>query len=1069
MKQEKAKAALPGRLADQDYDAFISYSHGDADNAAAAAVQRMLEEFRLPKAFGKKEPGGQKHPFQRVFLDRGEMSSCADFQKELEEVLMKTPWLIVICSPRSAGSVWVSWEIETFLKHHQRSHILGIMIEGGPDSAFPAQLRRQEGAHGEALAADARGRTAAQVRRRLRRDALLQIAAPMLHTTYDALKQRHRLYRLQRMAAAGLGVLCCAVAFSVYAVTQNLRLQRQYDATRAGQSRLLALDAQERLQANDAAGAIRLALQGLPGDGETGPAVPEAEYVLSRALQVYTTENQLSDEAFSTRVFVRDNQYSGGFFGADGILFARDMQNIYLWDAGTGELNKKIPVNSVGRQKLSADFMVQDARQLIYTDGLDAVCYDYGSGAEVWRVTGADGFTNCCALYLPARDQVTVIWYSSLHGTLAISLLNRADGRVICQDKVELGEQKLNDSVLEVSEGEGLIAFFVDPPYDQPQDSGVLVYDLDERQARIIPLQDGTGRTLLFIGDQALAVGMWEKNESWLEGEDYPGRPWIYKIQSMARLVCGRVDLETGQWAWQKTFSSGTCDAMRVLARTVGEKPCVLFWMGNQYRRLDARDGSVLEEMDMESPLRALFATKGGVSVLTENGRMYRMKYDYPLWTNASYCGSGVFEAAFDGADTVYVSYTEDGWIGQPEIYRYQEKTGDPNFVQVYALEEGEVVRSSYVGEGVCASILKGREKTVVVYRWQGETRQVDFPPDWEDYMELSEISGSCLLEGRPALLILGEDPESYQVCAAAVTLEDGAVHRLELQLMDPWMFSGRSLLEDGTLYCVDAVAENRSAQAVWAWTPGTPVPEQAVLLPEKNAAGEKMYFSQMTPSPDGAHWLVSGVKWLLDSQQEEDPPVLCLLERQQGQLKLEKLVELPAEAGEILGWAWNQESTRFAFCTSSQLYWYDREGRLLGSIELEESRDVPAGLSFSPDGESLLVLYEEGVLERYLLTGQRTNRLDLQTEQDSRSVWQYADDETLILTSSLGSAVLDITEDLFGMRQWVEDSRGWDKEQDQFYVDSLAADNLGVFARYSTEDLIRLGWEQMGWQNPEA
>lgn len=38
----------------------------------------------------------------------------------------------------------------------------------------------------------------------------------------------------------------------------------------------------------------------------------------------------------------------------------------------------------------------------------------------------------------------------------------------------------------------------------------------------------------------------------------------------------------------------------------------------------------------------------------------------------------------------------------------------------------------------------------------------------------------------------------------------------------------------------------------------------------------------------------------------------------------------------------------------------------------------------------------------------------------------------------------------------------GWIQEEDQFYVGSLMDHNIGLFPRYTTEELIRLGEERI-------
>lgn len=117
------------------YDAFVCYKHGAIDSTAAVTLQRALENYRAPRDIGR----GRK-PFRRVFVDEGELSSCADFGCQIRQALKNSGWLIVICSPQTPASPWVKKEIDTFLEYHDRSRILAVLTAGEPEDSYPSQL-----------------------------------------------------------------------------------------------------------------------------------------------------------------------------------------------------------------------------------------------------------------------------------------------------------------------------------------------------------------------------------------------------------------------------------------------------------------------------------------------------------------------------------------------------------------------------------------------------------------------------------------------------------------------------------------------------------------------------------------------------------------------------------------------------------------------------------------------------------------------------------------------------------------------------------------------------------------
>ena len=140
------------------YAAFISYSH--SDEKLAAWLHRALEAYRVPGPLvGKHGPLPKR--LGRCFRDRAELSAADDLAREIREALEQSDALIVLCSPRSAGSQYVEEEIRYFKSLGRGARILAAIADGEPhavgksingralteaDECFPRSLLRRVGA-----------------------------------------------------------------------------------------------------------------------------------------------------------------------------------------------------------------------------------------------------------------------------------------------------------------------------------------------------------------------------------------------------------------------------------------------------------------------------------------------------------------------------------------------------------------------------------------------------------------------------------------------------------------------------------------------------------------------------------------------------------------------------------------------------------------------------------------------------------------------------------------------------------------------------------------------------------
>ena len=123
-------------------------------------------------------------------------------------------------------------EIDTFIRLGKADHILTVLVEGEPEESFPPQLRFRvedgQTVEKEPLAADVRAASLSASLKKLKQEKL-RILAPMLGLNYDALKQRAKVRRQRVILGISAAALALVSAFSVYAVIQNKRIEKERD------------------------------------------------------------------------------------------------------------------------------------------------------------------------------------------------------------------------------------------------------------------------------------------------------------------------------------------------------------------------------------------------------------------------------------------------------------------------------------------------------------------------------------------------------------------------------------------------------------------------------------------------------------------------------------------------------------------------------------------------------------------------------------------------------------------------------------------------------------------------
>ena len=409
------------------YDAFISYRHTMPDKAVAERLHRLLETYKIPKSIvrssGKKRIG-------RVFRDQDELPTSSNLADNITSALESSEYLIVICSPRTPQSQWVLKEIETFKKIRGQDKILALLIEGEPDGSFPEQLRfinktqiMEDGSNIESteevepLAADIRAASEKDMFKKLKTESL-RLLSPMLHCSYDDLKQRHKERLIKTVLTASISLSAFFLAFGSFSTYQaflinqksqeiskkseeinqksieinqkNIEITAQIKETQIGQSRYLADISNRYFEDGDRYRAILAAQAALPKDmaNPDRPYVHEAEYALSKALSVYEADYYFDGDI----VLDHDMAVSYLDISPDGKTLLTNCKNgyIYFWNIEDGKPIGKVFTNE--GVPLDDDILFIDNNTIIAVASSESnydsyiACVDI-YGDPIWQVT----------------------------------------------------------------------------------------------------------------------------------------------------------------------------------------------------------------------------------------------------------------------------------------------------------------------------------------------------------------------------------------------------------------------------------------------------------------------------------------------------------------------------------------------------------------------------------------------------------------------------------------------------------------------------------------------------------
>ena len=1091
------------------YDAFVCYKHGPVDSQAAITLQRQLERFRAGKGVAKK-----RKPFSRVFVDEGELSSCADFGLQIREALKNSGWLIVVCSPETPMSPWVQSEIDTFLEYHDRSRVLAVLTDGDESISFPERLKAS-GEGGEILAADARGKGLKSVLKKLRGDALLKLAAPMLGTTFDTLKQRQKIYTLQKVAAATAAALILALAFAVYAVDranvirgqaaqieaardeavkraeqiasqaaqieeQAVQIEQEYQNALINESMFLVQQAENRLSDNDPLGAMELLLQALPSEKQSRPIVPKADYLLGKALGIYRTPTAAENTVTVTGILPSD--YAEMCLNESGsCLFTWSSHQICCWDVQSLTLLwEKTPEHSI----ISDLYLFSDSCIAYETYG-GIAGIDAESGEDRWFINDE----NIVACFRADGDDVLTVlsgeqdsFYESggqpdTETEFTIRMLDGITGDPVRENRFRIAGDQYLTRIWSSLDGKWAAICtdrFGVRSLDNNPDS-LYVVDLETGTCELVCEPETSIVVVSFLADGSMAV----MKDS--------GRTEEIKLSSLApkiyvtpsHLVLERYAVSDGSLLWRQELfdhmTGGIC-AIREVPYHSGtqEGSGVMFVCNDRCILLDRDTGAMIRNYALPDAIVQFECENNRIVTVNGNGTFTIADYAADRTVNIPSFSKGVSDCCRNGA-TLFVRHNLH-FSYDYTIRKYELNQSDSTYRQRALVEGNQWVFRFPVHAPDGDGVLLGFEDQIcfVDYR-TGESFEHRLAAE-QDRFEPKLIGlsqdGSSVIWRQGGYM---DDPHHWIDNSAyyATKLRSGEVRKLE-QPPKPaeYIIVYEPVFIDGKLFFVAQLSEENMI-VVYTWDLETG------KLTELYRTEEKV----------DADWFGMETCEALSVRPEKQQLYFATSTYEDGGQRLNRLIHVDLDTGKgieicpeflpeidpavVYPWLdhhhmWTESGTYAVFGYLDTIYVTDMSGRLVSSIPLE----VPTETVRFTENESALLVFslEDGLLRKYRLEdGQLIDSLNLaeyltkaNINAASSLLWEYLDDRTMIFGDNLEAVLLDTSGGKLSVTARLDGFLDYDAQTNRFIIGGTAfsgssAFSVGTCNRYTLEDLIRM------------
>ena len=1057
------------------YDAFVCYKHGSVDSAAALALQRALENYRAPKGVSQK-----RKPFGRVFLDEGELSSCADLGQQIREALKNSGWLIVICSPDTPSSPWVQEEIDTFLEYHDRSRILAVLTGGDIATSFPPQLRAGADGKGEVFAPHALCSTPQEAARKIKGDTLLKIIAPMLGTTYDTLKQRHRIYQLQRATAITAIFLLAAVGFAAYAVNranvianQAVRIEQEYENALINESRFLTEQAQKRLEEDDPLGAVELALAALPSEKQDRPVLTEAERILGKALGIYTTPSSVLDTV--TPVGKIETAYSA--FCLDDTkkyLLAWDgnrvKPGIQVWDTESLCLVQELMMDEL----VAPTFLGTHDGTVFVKSSTDITCIDFLSGKELW-MWEAEKIRYASI----SEDQKTLVALTLDESEAAkISILSAEDGTCTKVHSFPAPEQQyLNFAIVSPEQKWAIVGTLKeDSMYDLVPYSYLHLMNLETGDFTPLLEDVCTIQAVRFLDDRLYVM----RNRGYTFTTS-PGKTTFEYITPVTQYL-EDYQPESGEllWSSERVFYPKTTGIQRIEevpyddSTATGEG--ILFTYSNRCVLVDKQTGKTVREYELPDAVMDIRYTENGFEAINANGWYSRVDYGIDNYgdtvVNLQYWNNQISAACRDG-ETFFV---QSNPVFQKEftIRKYQRDKWDEAYELLWKSE-----KSSWQLYDKCAtpegtSVLLARDQQVCLIDGNGKAILRDIPEEIS-FSAYSQSAG--LSEDGTKLYLASTDWEDdslwldskrfYVLDLLTGTCEEMPLPEkpLEKFYVKDTVLSGDSLfcILSQTVYSEDGSWTSNVNYIVYEWSfaENTFTQLHSLTLDEDQeyltsfwVEPEKGRCTLIINNWDDGSYRVLSIDW--NAGEAVSTPVTCLAESEENGL-----------SWYLNPHFWNDDGSKFFLLSGNSVSILSRDGQLERSIPVTGET---ANMWLSPDEASLFHYSKGNILTVFRVSDgmylgsvamNDYSVFGLSSAYKDNLFWEFIDESTLAVFTKNEGFLLELSEEAIKVKNAIVNCFAYDSLHDRFLT--FDGYELGSFPHYTLAELIDKGNRLLG------
>lgn len=372
---------------EKEYFAFISYKR--EDEKWAKWLQHKLEHYKLPSNLnGRTDLPKEIRP---IFRDQSELAAGV-LADEINKALTNSKYLIVICSPRAAQSVWVGKEVQTFIDLGRTDKIIPFIIGGTAhaqnpeEECFPlALLNLPPERELLGINIDEMGRDAAAVK----------VVARMFGLKFDTLWQRRERERRRRRIWIVVSIITAFLAVSGIATWMYIQRQKTLEANwkmMENQARFVATNAENLIYKGENDLACRIAMETLPVNlkKENVPYTVEAEKLLRTARRnqyqiIAPVQHRVDDSYPCQALFSPDN--SSVVYSVDDYIFVWDIYKGIItdtldMDAHKGYNSIELAFSSDGKWLKGTDsynnmkIWNMETKSIVYDDLDSSVVFD---------------------------------------------------------------------------------------------------------------------------------------------------------------------------------------------------------------------------------------------------------------------------------------------------------------------------------------------------------------------------------------------------------------------------------------------------------------------------------------------------------------------------------------------------------------------------------------------------------------------------------------------------------------------------------------------------------------------